>query len=301
MGPKLIDMRKTLHRLGAGGKKSLRDGVVSRLGGELDPSRVANGEDLGMFGPQSSAWVIHADACLIIGGVAALLHQMLHPLAMAGVADHSSYRTDPWGRLHRTSSFLAEVIYGDSTTAKSHIEHVKNIHTRIKGTAPDGRPYRADDPVLLEYIHVTEVRAFLRSYQRYGASTITQEAADRYVAEMGIIAKGLGALDVPMTVRELDAKIESYTPSLSRGVQAAEALQFLRNPGLTLLERGAYQIIFDAAAALLEQKEAELLGVERERRRGAWRIGGQGAAGAFRWVLGPSPVVQAARRRTGNA
>lgn len=278
-------------------RRQLREIVVTRLGGELDPSTVAEGDDQGWFGPESSAWKIHEDACLLIGGVGALLHQTLHPLAMAGVAEHSSYAKDPWGRLRRTSAFLTETIYGDTTTAERNVERVRRIHTRITGTAPDGRAYRADDPELLRYIHITEVRAFLRSYQEYGARPLSKREADAYVSEMGRIAIALGATDVPNDQASLAASIDAYTHDLTFGHQAAEALRFLRNPGLAPIERIAYQGIFDAGCALLDENEAALLGVTRERDRGrALRSGGPVAAG-LRWVLGPSPVIVAAKRR----
>lgn len=275
----------------------LRSIVVERLGGELDPNTVAQGVDNGWFGPESSAWKIHEDACLLIGGVAALLHQTLHPLAMAGVAEHSSYAQDPWGRLRRTSAFLTEVIYGDTATAERNVERVRRIHTRIEGTAPDGRAYRADDPELLRYIHITEVRAFLRSYQTYGARPLSGREADTYISEMGRIATALGATGVPKDQTSLAASIDSYKHDLTFGHQAAEALRFLRNPGLAPVERIAYQGIFDAGCALLDEPEAVLLGVTRERNRGKALRGGVAVAMGLRWVLGPSPVIAAAKRR----
>jgi len=278
-------------------RRQLRETVVQRLGGELDPSTVAHGVDRGWFGPESSAWKIHEDACLLIGGVAALLHQTLHPLAMAGVAEHSSYSQDPWGRLRRTSAFLTETIYGDTATAERNIERVRRIHTRIVGTAPDGRPYRADDPALLRYIHITEVRAFLRSYQEYGARPLSGREADTYISEMGRIATALGATDVPHDRASLAAGIDAYAQELTFGHQAAEALRFLRNPGLTPIERIAYQGIFDAGCALLDEPEAALLGVTRERDRGRTLRSGRAAAASLRWVLGPSPAIAAAKRR----
>lgn len=278
-------------------KLTLREAVVARLGGELDPTRIAAGTDPGWFGPESSAWKIHADACLLVGGVAALLHQTLHPLAMAGVADHSAYVEDPWGRLRRTSAFLAEVIYGDTALAEHNIANVRRIHAHIYGTSPDGRRYRADDPELLTYIHATEVRAFLRSYQRHGGLPLTQAEADTYVYEMGRIAIALGASSVPQDQKSLDDCLDTYKADLAFGSQAAEALRFLRNPGLSPIELVAYQGIFDAGCALLDETEAELLGVGRERRRGRTLRSGEVASCGLRWVLGTSKIAETAKRR----
>jgi uncharacterized protein (DUF2236 family) len=150
---------------------------------------------------------------------------------------------------------------------------------------------------LLRYIHVTEVRAFLRSYQKYGARPLSNREADAYVSEMGRIAIALGASDVPNDQASLAASIEAYTHDLTFSHQAAGALRFLRNPGLAPIERIAYQGIFDAGCTLLDEREAALLGVMRERERGRRLRSGETVAAGLRWVLGPSPVIAAAKRR----
>jgi len=150
--------------------------------------------DPGLFGPDAVVWRVHADRCGLIGGLRALMLQTLHPLAMAGVAQHSDYRHDPWGRLQRTASFIAVTTYGCTSAAERLIGRVRAIHDRVEGVAADGRPYRANDPHLLAWVHATEVDSFLRAYQRYGASTLTDAEADRYVAEMGEIATRLADL-----------------------------------------------------------------------------------------------------------
>lgn len=276
----------------------LRDIVVASLGGELDDREVALGHDDGWFGPTSVAWRVHSDASLLIGGVRALLTQTMHPLAMAGVAGHSQYETDPWGRLQRTSTFLANVIYGDTACAKRHIEMVRRVHTRIVGTAPDGRAYRASDPALLHFVHITEVDAFLRAYQRFGAETLTPSDADKYVAEMATIGEALGSNLAPRSVAELAAALEDVRPQLAVGEQGRNAVRFLSAPPMEGALRVPYQFLFDAACSLLEPYHADMLGLQSARTRGI--IGRNGVVGAamLRWVLGPSPVVQAARVRS---
>jgi hypothetical protein len=113
---------------------------------------------------------VHADASMFVGGLRALLLQSLHPLAMAGVAEHSNYRDDPWGRLQRTSTFLAETTFGSAVDAQRAVDHVRGIHRRVHGIAADGRSYTATDPHLLEWVHVAEADSFLRAYQLYGAA-----------------------------------------------------------------------------------------------------------------------------------
>jgi uncharacterized protein (DUF2236 family) len=283
----------------SGVRSALRGQVVASLGGELDAQKVAEGVDQGWFGPQSVAWKIHQDACLLIGGVSALFTQTLHPLAMAGVADHSSYTNDPWGRLHRTSMFLAEVVYGDSVTAERNVVKVTKIHEKVVGTTPDGRSYRASDPRLLTYVHATEVAGFLRSYQRYGAQTLSDDEADEYVREMSVVARKLGAEEVPQDVAQLEAYLRGVRAELALGEQGARAVSFLKNPPGGVLVQVGYKLIRDGACALIEEPEALMLGVERERRRGEVLNSGKLAATILREILGESPVVTAAKKREG--
>ena len=110
---------------------------------------------------------VHADASMFVGGLRALLLQSLHPLAMAGVAEHSNYRDNPWGRLQRTSTFLAETTFGSAVDAQRAVDHVRGIHRRVHGIAADGRPYTATDPHLLEWVHIAEADSF------YGHTSFT--------------------------------------------------------------------------------------------------------------------------------
>lgn len=218
---------------------------------ELDPTELANRDDLGLFGPASVAWRVHGDSAMLIGGLRALLLQTLHPLAMAGVADHSDYRHDPWGRLHRTGRFVGATTYGNTESAERMIRRVRAIHSRVEGVAPDGRPYSANDPHLLLWVHVTEVDSFLAAYRRYGAGRLTDAEQDRYVAEMAEVAERLGARDVPRTRAELASTLEGFRSECSLGGQAREGLRFLLMPPVPLAVRGAYGLISAASISLL--------------------------------------------------
>ncbi len=116
------------------------------------------------------------------GGLAALLLQSLHPLAMAGVAGHSGYKGDPWGRLQRTSHYLAVTTFGTVADAEQAIAHVRSVHRRVRGTDHRGRPYAADDPHLLRWVHVAEIWSFLAAFQAYAATPLTDAEADLFVA-----------------------------------------------------------------------------------------------------------------------
>lgn len=189
---------------------------------------------------------------MFVGGMAALLLQSLHPLAMAAVADHSGYQSDPWGRLQRTSHFIAATTLGRREDAMGAIAQVRAIHEQVTGTAPDGRPYAASDPHLLTWVHVTEIYAFLRAYEVYGARPLSQADRDGYVTDMALVAAELGVPDPPRTEAEVLAAIDRYRPELAGTAQARAAARFLlRDPPLPLVLRPVYAGLAVAAVALL--------------------------------------------------
>ena len=128
----------------------------------------------GLFGPKSAIWQVHGDfTSMLCGGISALLLQMLHPLALAGVWDHSRFREDIFGRLRRTSQFISATTFGTTDDAERLIAKVQGIHQRISGVAPDGTPYRASDPALLTWVHVAECSSFMASHLRYKRTIVT--------------------------------------------------------------------------------------------------------------------------------
>ena len=176
-------------------RRALGGAIFERIAGpEGAPSvaAAAAGDGERWFPSDSPIARVHGDASMFIGGLSALLLQSLHPLAMAGVDQHSGYRGDPWGRLARTSRFLAVTTYGTAADAERQIAAVRAVHRRVDGVAPDGRPYAASDPHLLTWVHVCEVDSFLRAFQRYGSSSLTPAEADEYVAQTGRVASALG-------------------------------------------------------------------------------------------------------------
>jgi uncharacterized protein (DUF2236 family) len=216
------------------------------------PERAASfDKDPGLFGPGSATWEVHGDASMIIGGIRALLLQTMHPLAMAGVADHSNYRSDPLGRLHRTGGFVGTTTFGTTDDAKRAIRVVRKVHERVQGVAPDGRRYEATDPHLLQFVHCTEVDSFLRARERYGATSLRPSTPDLYVEEMAVIAEGLGVLRAPRSRDDLNAVLDAYRPEFHVGAQARETIRFLAWPPLPLATRPSYGLLFAAAASML--------------------------------------------------
>lgn len=240
---------------------------------------------------------VHADASMFVGGLRALLLQSLHPLAMAGVAEHSDYRGDPWGRLQRTSTFLAVTTFGTAGDAQRAVDRVRGIHRRVHGIAPDGRTYRADDPHLLEWVHIAEVDSFLLAYQRYGAAPLDQDGRDAYVEDTAHTAVALGVPDPPRTEAELAERIASYRGEL-RGTEAArEAARFLLlTPPLPVLARVPYGVLAATSVSMLPAwarmplRLPYLPPVEST----AIRLAGRVLVGAIRWALSANAVEDVA-------
>ena len=176
-----------------GARRQLAHALRSRVAGDdarVKAERIWGAEGPRWFTPDDPIWRVHADASMFPAGIRALLLQSLHPLAMAGVAGHSGYKGDPWGRLQRTSEFLATTTFGTIEDAEALIARVRGIHERVRGKAPDGRPYSASDPHLLKWVHVTEADSFLTAYQRYAVEPLTDAEADRYVEQSCVVAAG---------------------------------------------------------------------------------------------------------------
>jgi uncharacterized protein (DUF2236 family) len=241
------------------------------------------------FPPGSPIRRVHADSAMFVGGLRALLLQSLHPLAMAGVAGHSGYRSDPWGRLARTSTFLAYTTFATADDAQQMVDRVRAVHERVRGKTSDGRPYRASDPHLLTWVHVAEADSFLAAHQRYGERRLTPAEADQYVAQSARVARALGAERVPETVADLAATVESYRPELEASPEALDAASFLlREPPLPGPVRAPYGLLAAGAVALLPAWAREALDVETRFSRAFGGPAGAVAVRAVRWGMGTS-------------
>jgi uncharacterized protein (DUF2236 family) len=195
---------------------------------------------------------VHGDASMFIGGIRALLMQSLHPLAMAGVADHSGFQGDPWGRLQRTSYFLAVTTFGTAADAERMVAAVRTVHESVVGTAPDGRPYAASDPHLLRWVHVAEIDSFLTAHQRYGASPLDAAGRDTYVAQSARVAEALGVEDPPRSEADLREQLAAYRAELAGTRAARETARFLLlTPPLPVLARAPYGGLAASAVATM--------------------------------------------------
>lgn len=240
------------------------------------------------FAPGDPICLVHGHAAMYAGGLRALLLQSLHPLAMAGVGEHSGYRGDPWGRLQRTSEFIAMTTFGPVAGADAAVARVRRVHTTVRGRARDGRAYDASDPHLLRWVHVAEVDSFLTSYQRHARPGLEPEEADRYVAQTAWAAEALGVPRAPRTVAELRAALEGYRPELEPSEGALDAAAFLlREPPLGGAARLGYSMLAADAVSMLPPWAREMLGLPRSRTRDLLvaRPAGAVAARAVGWAL----------------
>jgi uncharacterized protein (DUF2236 family) len=227
--------------------------VRRAIGLREQPPPIATDPTDAYMPPGGMARLVHGDlATMLIGGVSALLLQMLHPLAMAGVAEHSGYREDPLGRLRRTAAFVGTTTFGTVAKAEAAIAQVHRVHRRVEGTAPDGRPYSAADPELVMFIHVAEVSSFLASSRRYGSRPLTPEECDQYYAEVAPVALALGAAWAPRSSAEVESYLLRVRPELYAGPQAREARDWLlRGVARRPSERAVYSLVLAAAVGTL--------------------------------------------------
>jgi uncharacterized protein (DUF2236 family) len=275
----------TLPRPRAAIAKAVRD----RVAGDFEAQHAEiwrTGER--WFSEQDAIWRVHADASMFIGGIRALLLQALHPIALQAVVDHAGFRRDFWGRFQRTSRYIALTTYGTVPDAERSIAAVRAIHRRVHGITADGRPYSADDPHLLMWVHVAEVDSFLKAFQGFGSERLTAAEADEYVRQAGFVAAQLGVVEPPTTVPELNAILESYRPELSGSGPAREASNLLLvNPPFTGLTRAGYYPLAASAASLLPTwaRTALLLPAFPITERALIRPLGRSAMYALRWAL----------------
>jgi uncharacterized protein (DUF2236 family) len=258
--------------------------------------------DPGLLGADSPAWRVHGDlAGMLYGGFAALMLQTLHPRAMAGVAQHSNYRNDPTGRLIRTARFVAGTTYGPMPFVEQLFREVQGVHAHIKGSTSDGVAYSANDADLVTWVHVTEVRHFLQSFQRYAPDTLTPEEQDRYFTDTAVIPMRLGASFVPRSTQEVEEYFVSMRPELRATPEAIDAVRFLSSAVvptgqgwiMTRINNLAHAIVVGAAIDLLPDFARQALGLDRWSRlkRIPRRVGADLFGKLLRWALGPSMVA----------
>lgn len=273
----------------------LRDGLGQ--GPDVDFT-VPRGEPA-LAGPDSVSWrVFKNPVTLFIGGVAAVLLELAEPRVRAGVWDHTSFRSDPLGRLRRTGLAAMVTVYGAGSTARAMIAGVSRRHGRIAGVTPEGESYRADDPDLLTWVQATAGFGFLEAYAAYVAPLSPAER-DLYYAEGAAAAELYGALDAPRSQAGFDALLAATLPRLRASPTLTEFLELMRaTPALPAPLSALQPALLRAAVALLPDAAAARLALDGRWRAPPWELSLVRAAArsADRVVLTSSPAVQACRR-----
>ena len=257
--------------------------------------------DPGLFGPDSISWQVHGDfTSMLIGGISALMLQALHPLALAGVWDHSNFRQDMLGRLRRTGQFISGTTFGSTRDADWLIEKVRTIHLQVTGTGLDGSPYAASDPHLLTWVHVAEVSNFLAAHLRYRNPHLSSADQDRYYDEISLVAERLGATDVPRSRQQIAEYLNDIRPQLLCDERSNEVIRLLLNaPSPSLLAKPFGALMMQAGIDLLPDWASHQLGLyQRPLTRTLVRAGVKSTAPILRWAV-RNGSVQRARRRMG--
>ena len=242
----------------------------------------------GLFAPNAVAWRVHGDvASMMVGGISGLLLQMLHPAVLAGVWDHSKFRTDMHGRLRRTARFIAQTTYGARTDSEAAIARVRAIHGQVRGVLPNGVPYSANDPTLLAWVHVTETTSFLNAWLRYGEPGMSAADRDRYFAETAQVAAALGADPIPRTRSEAEDLIRTMRPHLLCDGRTREVARLVLNrPASHVMAEPLQEMTMQAGIDLLPDWAARMHRLSiPPLKRPLIRVGTLGVARTLRWAF----------------
>lgn len=251
--------------------------------------------DPGLFGPGSITWEVMGDPATFVGGIRALMIQAAHPEVVAGVKDHSTYRTDPLGRLSRTSNYVTATSYGAMPEVEAAVAMVRQAHRPVHGKSHREIAYSAGTPRFAAWVHNSLTDSFLASNQTFGRRVLTVEEANRFVAEQARIGEMLDAAPLPRTAAEL-AEWVSEHPDLGPSPGMLEAMEFLQSPPLSPAIRAGYAVLSRAAIVTMPDRLVEILGV---RRTPAAEAIGRSTVNALRWALGSSPRWRVSLIRAG--
>lgn len=237
-------MQKTLASAQSRLFETARGGRMSYLEPKGDP---------GFYGPDSVAWRVHANPIsLAIGGVAAVILELAEPRVRTGVWEHSTFRTDPLGRMTRTGEAAMITTYGSTAMAQARVDMVTRMHRRVAGSTPEGEAYTALEPELMTWVHVTAGYGFLNAYVRYVDPHLSLADQDRYYAEGARLGRAFGAPDPPRSVAEVEACFQAMRSKLRSHPIIGEFLHIVSNTSpLGLAGRPAQAMLVEASIDLL--------------------------------------------------
>jgi uncharacterized protein (DUF2236 family) len=264
--------------------------------------------DPGLIGPGSVSWELHSDvAAIAIGGVGAIVMEILHPSVMAGVQDLSSYREDPFRRGRTTYGYVVTTTFGNTKAATRLIAAVKRIHGRVNGVRPDGVPYRALDPELIGWVHTCIPWAVMQAFERFNRP-LSDDERGRYLAEQAVIGRMGGAAEIPETAADLEDYVEAMRPKLTVNEQTREFFEFLLTApfGVTLpgpLSRRMNRFQLESGMSLMPEWAQRLSGFEPSElaRRTLHEPSLRAYARTLRWAFGTPPFRALADERVAGS
>ena len=244
--------------------------------------------DPGFLGPNSVAWKVHAHfVAMMVGGLSSLIVQSLHSRALSAVWDHSDFRNKLKERLGRTAYFVAATTYGSKSMATEAIRRVNSIHANIRGTDLDGKPYVANEPDLIRWVHLAEVSSFLNAYQHLSKSPLCLSECDQYIYEMTQVGLLLGAEKLPTTWRTTQEELLQYKDHLRFDTRAKEIIGVVKNyptdwqdkPFMHLVLNAAFDVMPSWVLNLIEKTPVCALQVQ------ATKLALQFASEPIQWTL----------------
>jgi uncharacterized protein (DUF2236 family) len=245
-------------------------------------------------------WRVHAHfTAMMVGGLSSLIVQALHPRALAAVWDHSQFRDKLKDRLSRTAFFVAATTYGSEAFAMKAIQRVNAIHSRITGTDLQGRPYVANEPVLLNWVHLVEATSFLAAYQHLAKTPLSPAEADQYMAEMAVLGHLLGGVDLPSNVAAAEGQMRSYQAELRFDERAQEVVGLIASYPTDVLDKPFMGLVLESSFDLMPDWVLQMLGrsascaLPVQARRLALQL----ASEPLQWMLDEQGVAAVARRR----
>ena len=268
-------------------RRALVRQVRSTFNDQAKGEKPVPASDDALFPPGSVIRRVHGDVTsMMVGGIAALLTQMLHPKALAGVWDHSDVHSDMIGRLRRTARFIAKTTYAHREAALDAIAKVNAIHEQVGGTLPDGTEYRATDPWLLAWVHVAGAINFLDGWRRYAEQGMSRSDQDRYFAESGEVARLLHADPIPRSRAEAERLIRDFRAELDVDKRTLAFRDLvLEAPARSMAEVPVQLLLMNAAVDLMPPFAREMHGLTRPLLSPLVRGGTYGIARTIRWAF----------------
>jgi uncharacterized protein (DUF2236 family) len=255
---------------------------------------------LGFYGPNSMMWRINREAVLLGAGPAALLLQVSHPLVAQGVAEHSTFESDPFARLSGTLVTTMDLVFGDGRRAEAAVRRLNSVHAGVRGTG-----YRALDPALLLWVQVTLIVTSVEAYSRW-VGPLTTAQREQFWQEARTVGTRLG---IPLSQSPADwpalmdywAQMLSDDGPIHATATARHLSPMILRPPLPLLPPRVVDLLGMPGLALLPARLRDEFGIgwtrrdERVARAASLAVRAWTSAvpGPARWM----PQARAAYRR----